>query len=127
MLLRALAEILVGGDGRLDVDALDDDRRLDQRRVVLLRVLGHPGAHQHLVDRQLRRAGGRPLRHQLPLDLLRTGECGGVGGGLRVRAQHRGLADLEHQDADREQGEHHDQQARQDLSAFPVAHRGTER
>ena len=49
---------------------------------------------------------GRPLRHQLPLDLLRAGERGGVGGGLRVRAQHRGLADLEHQDADREQGEH---------------------
>ena len=51
----------------------------------------------------------------------------GVGGGLRVGAQDGGLAHLEHQDADREQGEHDDQQARQDLSAFPLAHRDTER
>ena len=50
-LLRAVAELLVGGDGRLDVDAVDVDGGLDQRRVVLLGVLGHPGAHERLVER----------------------------------------------------------------------------
>ena len=46
--------------------------------------------------------------------------------GLGVGAQDRGLADLEHEHADREHRQQHDQQARQDLSAFPSAHRGTE-
>jgi hypothetical protein len=122
--LGAVAELLVRRDAGLDVDAVDvAGTHRQQRGVVLLGVGGHLGDHERPADRaDVGRAGGGPLDHQLPLDLARTGERGGVGGRLRARAQDRGLADLEHQDADRQQGEHDHQQARQDLSAFPLAH-----
>ena len=100
-LLRALADVLVGRDAGLDVDA-DDVARADrqQRRVVLLGVERHCATTSGLVDRWLMSVVPAVAHwtHQLPPDLARAGERGGVGGGLGARAQDRGLADLEHQD-----------------------------